>query len=310
VPRSLDQSPRVAFATCRELPGADADTRRLIAPLGQRGVTAMPAIWDDATVAWDDFDLVIVRSCWDYVARRDAFLRWAAAVPRLANPADVIAWNTDKRYLTQFEAHGIPVVPTTWLAPGDEWSPRYSAAVDEMCVIKPSVSCSARDTGRYDLGLISERRLALELVQRLHAEGRTVMVQPYLSRIEAEGEVSMIFLGGAFSHAMLKRAVLSGPDRGEDRRFAGDLDGGPIACMPSDAQLALARAVLAALPWAPTTLLYARVDVVTGDDGSPLLMELELTEPHLFLGHAHGATERMATAITAAVPSPALPRRA
>ena len=110
--------PKVAFATCRELPHLDADTRRLIAPLAAHGILATPAVWDDPDLDWARFDLVVVRSCWDYARRRREFLEWAGRVPRLANPAPVLAWNTDKRYLSDLAARGIPGVPTEWLRPG------------------------------------------------------------------------------------------------------------------------------------------------------------------------------------------------
>ncbi len=207
--------PRVAFATCRELPQLDADTRRLIAPLAARGILATPAVWDDPDVDWARFDLVVVRSCWDYARRRREFLGWAARVPRLANPAPVLAWNTHKCYLGDLAARGIAVVPTEWLRPGQGWSLPERGA----WVIKPGVSLASLDTGRYQLEDPGERRLAAEHVRRLHAAGRVVMMQPYLRAVDDEGETALVYLNGVFSHAMRKAAVLTGPDIGVDRRF-------------------------------------------------------------------------------------------
>ena len=127
---------RVALVTCSELPQLDEDTRRLIAPLAAHGIAATPAIWDDSDVDWTLFDLVVVRSCWDYVRRRDEFLDWAGRVPRLANPAAVLAWNTHKGYLRDLGGRGIPIVETTWLEPTQEWTPRESG----NWVIKPASS--------------------------------------------------------------------------------------------------------------------------------------------------------------------------
>lgn len=168
--------PRVALVTCSELPQLDEDTRRLIAPLAARGVSSTPAVWDDPHVDWALFDLVVVRSCWDYVPRRAEFLDWAAHVPHLTNPAPVLAWNTHKRYLRDLAARGVAIVPTTWLEPTDEWPTPESGD----WVIKPAVSMASLDAGRYGMDDRDQRRLAVEHVHRLQAGARAVMVQPYI----------------------------------------------------------------------------------------------------------------------------------
>jgi hypothetical protein len=284
---------KVALATCRELPHLDADTRRLIAPLAARGVLASPAVWDDPNVDWARFDLVVVRSCWDYAGRRREFLEWAARVPRLANPAPVLAWNTDKRYLSDLAARGIPVVPTEWLRPGQAWSlPEHGA-----WVLKPAVSLASLDAGRYQLEDPGERRLAAEHVRRLHADGRVVMMQPYLLAVDDEGETALVYLNGVFSHAMRKAAVLTGPDIGVDRRFQPH---GGLALRrhpPTRRELAAAERVLDAVPWARNQLLYARVDLISDRDADPILMELELTEPQLYFHDVPTATDRLAAII-------------
>jgi hypothetical protein len=255
-------------------------------------VSVTPSVWDDARTDWSLFDLAVVRSCWDYVPRREEFVRWAHGVERLANPAGVVEWNTDKRYLRDLAAQGVPVVPTTWVEPGDPWKP---APGD--WVIKPAVSISSRDSGRYRLEDGEHRRLAGEHVQRLQTAGRTVMVQPYLRGIEDEGETSLIYLGGAFSHAMRKSAMLAGPDRGV--RHSHETSPGLEARRPTSAQLAVAARALAAVPpGGSEALLYARVDLVPGSGGEPLLIELELTEPTLFLAQSPGAAERFAEVIS------------
>lgn len=283
---------RVALVTSSELPLLDADTRLLIAPLESRGVSVTPSVWDDARTDWSHFDLAVVRSCWDYVPRREEFVRWAHGVERLANPADVVEWNTDKRYLRDLAARGVPVVPTTWVEPGDSWK-----AASGDWVIKPAVSISSRDSGRYRLEDEEHRRLAGEHVQRLQSAGRTVMVQPYLRGIEDDGETSLIYLGGVFSHAMRKGAMLAGPDRGV--RHSHETSPGLEARRPTAAQLAVAARALAATPDGPEGLLYARVDLVPGPGEDPLLIELELTEPTLFFAQAAGAAERFAEVIAA-----------
>ena len=286
---------RVALVTCREVPDLDPDTRLLMAPLEARGAIARAAVWDDPSVDWGSFDLAVVRSCWDYPLRRAEFLAWAHRVPRLANPAHVLEWNTDKRYLQQLAARGAPVVPTRWLTPSEQWN----VPTGGEWVVKPSVSLASLDTGRYRLADTAELRLAVEHVQRLHRAGRTVMVQPYLGAVDAIGETSFVYIGGVFSHAVRRAAALSTPDTGLDRRFA---PGGGLRprLIPIDAATkALADKVLVASVTSPDSLLYARVDLLPGDDGNPLLIEVELTEPQLFFGLVKGSAERMAGAIVA-----------
>ena len=121
---------RLALVTCATLPDLDPDDRLLLEPLHGLGVEVTAAIWDDPTVDWAGFDLAVIRSTWDYPARRDVFLDWTRRVPRLANPADVIVWNTDKRYLADLAAAGIPIVPTTLARP---YRPRCASCERSPC---------------------------------------------------------------------------------------------------------------------------------------------------------------------------------
>jgi hypothetical protein len=254
-------------------------------------------VWDDPTVDWDRYGLVVLRSPWDYAPRRDEFVAWAAGIPRLANAAAVVSWNTDKRYLAELDGAGVPVVPTDWVGPGDAWAPPAAG----HWVIKPSISAGSRDTGRYDLSLASHREHAAAHVRRLVAAGRTVMIQPYLEAVDTFGETALMFVGGEFSHAIRKGPMLDGPDLGPVEREAGLYKPETISARePSADERALAEHVLDAMPSRPGGLLYARVDVIPGPDGEPVLIELELTEPSLFLGFAEGAAQRFADAIAAA----------
>lgn len=285
---------RVALVTCAELPELDPDDRLLLVPLARRGIRAEPAVWDDPSVDWSGYRTTVLRSPWDYPPRRDEFVRWAGGVPELANPADLITWNTDKRYLDELAAAGVPTVPTEWVAPGQRWS----APADGEFVIKPAVSAGSRDTGRYDLADPEHRRSAAAHLDRLAAAGRLAMVQPYLSAVDEVGETALIFFAGPagpeFSHAIRKGAMLTGPDTGMDDLYKSE----SIQPRTADpAELALARAVLAAVPGGADRLLYARVDVIPGPDGQPVLVELELTEPSLFLSYAADAADRLADAI-------------
>ena len=288
----MPETPTVALATCRDLPDLDVDEQLLLAPLADEGVHATVAIWDDADVDWARFDLVVVRSTWDYAGQLDAFLAWARSVDRLANPADVLTWNTDKRYLRELDAAGVPVVDTEWLEPGDLISLPPSGEI----VVKPAVSAGSLDTGRYDLARQEHHRLATAHTERLLDAGRTVMVQPYLAAVDVDGERSLLFVGGAFSHSATKSAMLAGPHEATDALFRAETI---TAHLATDAELALARATLAAVPGSDR-LLYARVDLVDDDRGAARVLEVELTEPSMFMGQSPGSAERFAAAIAAA----------
>jgi len=284
--------PRVALATCRELPAGDEDSQLLLAACAAVGLDAEWRIWDDPVVDWASYDLVVIRSTWDYVPRRDDFAAWAASVPRLANPADVVAWNTDKTYLRDLEAAGVPVVPTRWLepggpAPGDGWTGGW----DEV-VVKPAVSAGARDTARYGAG---EADRARAHAAALLDAGRRVMVQPYLGGVDEAGETAVLYVGGAYSHAIRKGSLLAGGT-------GSDVDGlwRPERITPrepSAAERELAGRALAAVPGGPDRLLYARVDLLPGPAGEPVVIEVELTEPSLFLTAVPAAADRVARAI-------------
>ena len=275
--------PRVALATAATWPDLDADSALLVPALAALGVDAEPAVWDDPAVDWSTYDLVVVRSTWDYVPQREAFLAWARRVPRLHNPADVLAWNTDKTYLRDLVAAGVPVVPTTFVAPGEAYEPPPG-----VVVVKPTVSAGAQDTERHE-----DARGAAPLVARLHAQGRTAMVQPYLDGIDVAGETAVLLFDGEPSHGARKDALLVGPpvDLEDDLAMMS-------AREPSRAELEVALAAVAAVP-GQQRLLYARVDLVPGPDGTPVVMELELTEPSLFLRFAPGSARRCARAVAA-----------
>ncbi len=281
---------RIALVTCAELADLDWDDRLVIEPLSALGVRAESAVWDDPSVDWAGFDLVVLRSTWDYALRRDEFVAWASRVERLANPADVVAWNTDKRYLRELAAAGVPVVPTRWVGPADVWA----LPAEGEWVIKPAVGAGSKDTGRYDAGDPSQRALATAHLSRLQAESRLVMVQPYLSAVDTYGETALLFIGGEFSHAIRKGPMLSGPDLA----VAGLYKEEEITLRtPSKSEREVAAGALAAVPGGAERLLYARVDLIPGSDGSPLVVELELAEPSLYMASAVGAASRLAHAI-------------
>jgi hypothetical protein len=275
----------VALVTCAQFPQLGEDEPLLLDALRERGVDARPAVWDDPAIDWAGYDLVVVRSAWDYSLRRDDFVAWARSVPRLLNPADVIAWNTDKRYLA-----AVPrAVTTTFVDPGDGWDPPAGEFV-----VKPTVSAGSRDTARYGPG---EEAPAREHVSALQAAGRTAMVQPYLGAVDAHGETALLFFDGVYSHSIRKGQMLQPgqPPTGEVIYLEEQIS----AREPDSDEHAAADEVLESLPWPRESLLYARVDLIPDANGTPRLVELELTEPSLFLSYSPGAPDRLAERVIA-----------
>jgi glutathione synthase/RimK-type ligase-like ATP-grasp enzyme len=286
-------SRRVALVTCAGLPGLDTDDRPLIPALAERGVAAEPVAWDDPDADWDAYDLAVVRSTWDYSARRDEFVAWAERVPRLANPAAVLRWNTDKRYLRALEEAGVPVIPTIWLDPDRHLSKRAvhtrMPAFGDF-VVKPVVSAGARDTGRYQPVSAESRALAIRHTMSLLDSGRWVMIQKYVQSVDTEGETCLTFVDGEFRHAAHKKALLSGPAQEAGAEASSpyrEEEMSPVEATPAQVDVARrALQVAAEAVGLAEPLLYARVDLVEGEDGVPTVIELELTEPSLWLQHA------------------------
>jgi len=290
----------VALVTAAPARDLDDDLPPLTAALAGRGVPYEVVRWDDPGVDWAWFGLVVVRSVWDYVHRRGEFLAWAertAAVTAFVNPPAHLRWSSDKRYLADLHAAGVPTVSTAFAAPGEamDWPDA------PQVVVKPAVSAGSIDTAKYEMnsgGRSNERAAPAEAedhVARLHADDRVAMAQPYLDAVEGErGETALVFLEGALSHACRKGpmlvpglAVVGGLFVEEDIRPA----------TPTAAELEVAHATLAAIPGGPS--LYARVDVIPDAGGDPVVLELELVEPSLFLAFAEGSADRVAGAIAA-----------
>jgi len=289
---------RVALATCSQLPDLDKDDVPLIAALVERGVTAEPAVWDDPAVDWPAYDLVLVRSTWDYSPRHDEFLAWARSLPKVANSADVIEWNTDKRYLRELEAAGIPVIPTIWLDPARHLSKRAvhtrMPAFGDF-VVKPVVSAGAKNTGRYQPVSAESRGKAIAHATRLLDDGRWVMIQPYVTSVDTAGETCLIFIDGELTHAVRKNALLTGPAEDTGELYAAEemvsFEATPAQIDVAERALAVARTATGA------DLTYARVDLVSGDDGVPMVIELELTEPSLWMKYGTGVEGKLADAV-------------
>ncbi len=293
---------RIALATCSALPDWEVDDRPLHRALEERGVDLALPVWDDPRVDWAGFDACLIRTTWDYMERREAYVDWAertARCTRLFNPPEVVRWNTHKRYLRVLEREGVPVIPTVWMEAGTDVDLRSVLAERgwRRALLKPMVGACAREALPLEASPEELTRAQAHLDRTLAREG--MMLQPYLERVETEGELSAIFLDGAFSHAVRKVPV-PGDFRVQDDFGARDE---PLELSPDERELveriaglagrALRRA--AGVPMAE--LLYARVDLLRDDAGRPRLTELELVEPSLFFRHAPAAAGRLADAL-------------
>ena len=287
---------RVALVTCDLFPDLYEDEFPLRNALRARGVTVDSPLWDDPAVDWPAYDLVIPRSTWDYPARHDEFLAWARQVPRLANPAEVIEWNTDKHYLRELAAAGVPGHPHHLRRARRDLAARQRGGVGGQA------GHQRRQQGHRAVRA-ARRGGTGPRARRPPARGRAHRAGAALSgRRDQAGETALLYTPGAdgelgFSHAIRKGPLLTGPDLGnKEAEYAEDIS----ARTPADAELAVGERVVAALPGG---LLYARVDLIPGPDGAPMLVEVELTEPSLFWTYAEGSAERMADAIVARLSS-------
>jgi glutathione synthase/RimK-type ligase-like ATP-grasp enzyme len=282
---------RIALALCSTLPDWEVDDRPLHAALARAGVDAQVVAWDDPGIAWEGFEACLIRTTWDYTRRRNEFVRWAAHVSErttLFNPLPVIEWNTHKTYLRDLESRGAPCIPTVWLERGSRVNLRGILAERAwpQAFLKPTVGLAAERTLRFDCdeaGIAGAQRHA----ERVLADDG-LLLQPYLRRVETEGEVSAIWMDGAVTHCVRKIPV-PGDYRVQDDHGASDE---PVRF--SDDERALVQGIVAAVD---ADLLYARVDLLRDDDGDLRVTELELVEPSLFFRHAPEAASRLVEAL-------------
>lgn len=257
--------------------------------LTARGLQVGRASWSDPEFAWRDTRSALFRSTWDYFEHFDRFSLWlesTAVQTRLFNPATLIRWNLDKRYLLDLAEAGTPIVPTC-LAPVGEIRSlgeiMDEAGWDEV-VFKPVVSGAARLTFRVGRDTLAAHQA---LFARCTA-AETMMVQPFQSAVLGEGELSLIVIEGRTTHAIRKTAATG------DFRVQDDHGGTVHPHLPGGDECAFAEAAVAACPSLP---LYARVDFVRTPGGGFYLMELELIEPELFFRFHPPAAQALADAL-------------
>jgi hypothetical protein len=290
--------PHIALVTTPAARDLDDDLAPLRDALVERHAQVSIVDWDDATIDWSSFDLAVLRSPWDYTERIVEFLAWAARASertRLVNPLEVIRWNTDKHYLADLERAGIAIVPSRFIEPGQDANLVLTAFLDEHAgsaefVIKPAIGAGSRDAQRHAR---SARDAATAHLARLLDAGRSALLQPYLDRVDAQGETALIFFDGEFSHAIRKGPLLRSGEASTEDLFAAE-DISPR--LADDAERSLAERALAAIPFAQP-LSYARIDLIRDRNNAPCLLELELAEPSLFFAHAPGSAARFALSL-------------
>ncbi|HEX7460281.1 MAG TPA: hypothetical protein VF279_06590, partial [Acidimicrobiales bacterium] len=290
-------SPRVAFATAppEQIGGADTDRPFHERACAAVGIVLEHRVWSDVSVNWDAYDLIVVRSTWDYLDALDAFRTWLDRLRPLGtlhNPTAVISWNLDKRYLLDLAAHGVPVIPTEVCATADQVNTVLARQLAQV-VVKPVVSAGSRLTGRFEATDPAARDLALEIL----VGGAPALIQPAVASVATEGEVSALVFGGVVSHSVRKGPILA---------LGGGLIGGSYTERLASEQLTPSRRrVVEAASTAISRLvaerfnvvdplLYSRIDLVTLDDGSDVVLEAELAEPSFFLRTDPEAADRFA----------------
>lgn len=283
---------RCAFLTLADPANFVIDDALAAAPLAALGWAVDEIPWDAADVAWGEYELVVIRSPWDYQRDPPAFLarleEIAARGARVENQPALARWNLDKHYLAELEKDGVPIVPTRYLPRlGAGQLPALFAELGaDQIVLKPLVSASADGTYRIARGAAGGRADSVEA----YFAQRPLMAQPFVPAVLEEGEYSLCYFNGVFSHAIRKTP------RAGDFRVQEEHGGMIIAVDPPPALRAAAQRAITVLPDTP---LYARVDLVAAPGDGYWLMELELVEPSLYLRMDAGAPQRFAAAIDA-----------
>lgn len=276
----------IYFVTYDQLPAGAKDDRLLLPHLHKLGIKAQFVAWDDLSIDWSKADLAIIRSTWDYHLKYAQFQQWLTAVQaqtKLLNPPNVVRWNSHKNYLKDFASQGIRCVDTLWLSYGDK--PLLKTLLQhknwQRFVIKPAVSASAHGTKQFTAQEyeVAQQHLEHYLLQN------DMMIQTYLDAFDTQGETSLIFFAGEFSHAVQRQAALNVSD---------SLSGFNQLTTVPDSAIDFASTVLNHI-W--ENLLYARVDLSIHDHNQHTLLELELIEPSLFLDFHPHAAEQFARAI-------------
>ncbi len=278
----------LALITSSEMCDVDLDMDAVIAELQRLHISAAAVAWETPGVNWADFSLVLIRSPWNYHERLTEFLAWAQQVDqvtKLMNPLPLIRWNSHKSYLIELQKNGIPMIPTQFIEQGSRFN------VDQLpegeLIAKPAIGIGSS-------GIIKGQKTDHKVQEKLHllTQQGDVLVQPFSPNIQTEGETSLIFFGGEYSHAVQKV-----PTSG-DFRVQAQHGGTSVQVEPTPEQRRLAEKTIAQLQY---PVAHARVDMIHWDN-QPVLMELEAIEPDLFLRESPTAIEHYAASIKKLIP--------
>ena len=287
--------PAIALVTATAARNVDEDLPPLESALRNAGADVTVAEWDRPH-DWSRFDIALLRSTWDYPQRLAEFFDWAEAVSqetKLLNPLPVVKWSSDKHYLRDLAAKAVPTVLTKFVEPGESPERRIADLlshpdVDEF-VVKPAVGAGSRDAQRFGR---EESEDAARHAQLMLNEKRSVLLQPYLGKVDQLGETALLYFEGEFSHAIRKGPLLKRKEGPTTELFAKETI---TARVPDAAELRVGALALQAAPF--DTPLYARVDLIRDQQGEPVVLELELIEPSLFFPFAADSAERFAAAV-------------
>ncbi|MBT1711154.1 hypothetical protein KK062_23120 [Fulvivirgaceae bacterium PWU5] len=275
----------VGLLTCERLPELNPADQALIPLFAEKNITAVPVIWKASDVRWEDFSALVIRNTWDYYQEADAFRDWLDAMEKtgalMFNPVQVVKDNMHKFYLKRFQEKGLTIIPTLFSAATApvKWEMLQAQAWDQV-VIKPAISAGSFLTQTYTTATLTP-----ETFYDVISQGDW-LIQPYLPEITTEGELSMIFFNGAFSHAVLKK-----PKDGDfrvQRQY-----GGLYQRVEPTSELLQRAQQIATLE---NELLYARVDGVM-IQGKFHLMELELIEPDLYFEFGEDIRQRFVESV-------------
>ena len=280
---------RIALITWAGLPEGTQSERLLLRCLAADGVDASMADWRDPAIDFGQFDLLVLRSCWDYHLQPHEFSAWLGAIAwhvPVLNDIETVLWNSNKFYLRELPSRQIEIPPTCFVSAGSMVSHVEFAEIESWpgSVVKPAISASAHKTWLFERGTLPSPQKLAALMQ-----GEAYLVQRFIPEIQTAGEISFIYIDGVYSHAMLKQ-----PAPG-DFRVQKEFGGCITPFSPPPALLAQSDDIAARVPQVCDSL-YCRIDVVERN-GRLLLMELELIEPELFLGLCEGSAARFAQAI-------------
>lgn len=263
---------RMGLVTCSRLPELQESDRILIPLIEARGWSVSPVVWDDPTQDWTDWDLLLIRNPWDYYEKSTQFQDWVERleVP-VRNTKEILQWNLHKFYLQELQAKGVPIIPTLFVKAGAD----LPELPWEQVVCKPAISA-----GSYQTIRVSRNDVSLP-------QTGDWLIQPFVPEIQSDGEYSMIYFGGTFSHGIKKQPQVG------DFRVQKQYGGRYAPFEPEAPQWEVAQKALAALPFKP---VYARIDGIwMGQEYK--LMEIEMIEPDLYFEFDSRFPERLVQAL-------------